>query len=306
MQHLVVHSTASGPQRLDRLLAASLPEFSRTRLQSLIRQGRVTVGGEEAMRPGQMVEPGSEVNIRVPDPVPSDLTAEDIPLEVVFENEDVVILNKAAGMVVHPAAGHESGTLVNAMLAHDPKMHGIGGEARPGVVHRLDKDTSGLILMAKTDAAMSWMREQFQDRAVQKTYLALVDGAPPSPTGRIDAPIGRAPNNRKLMSVRPEGKGRSAITEYFTEEKLRNHTLLRVHPITGRTHQIRVHLAFLGCPVVGDMVYGRKDPSIEIARHFLHAWKLSVLLPGRTTPEEFSAPLPRDLSQVLEALRAEG
>jgi len=200
--------------------------------------------------------------------------AENIALQVVFEDNNVLVVNKPAGLVVHPGAGHRTGTLVNAALAHDPSMMGVGGEERPGVVHRLDKDTSGLLVLAKNDAAMKVLQDQFQGRAVRKTYLALVDGRPPTATGRIQAAIGRDPIRRKRMSILPEGKGRGAETEYTTVEVLGEHTLLEVHPITGRTHQIRLHLSFLGCPIAGDTVYGRRRRSIALERHFLHAWKL--------------------------------
>ena len=185
-------------------------------------------------------------------------------------------------------------------------MHGIGGEERPGVVHRLDKDTSGLIVLAKTDAALSWLQEQFQERAVQKTYLALVDGEPPSATGRIHAPIGRAPNHRKLMSIRAGGKRPMAITEYFTGEKFPNTPFCEFHPVTGRTHQIRLHLAFLGCPVVGDTIYGRRSPRSRWTRHFLHAWKLEVVLPLGAPVRKNSPRRCRTSSIKFSALRAEG
>jgi 23S rRNA pseudouridine1911/1915/1917 synthase len=183
-------------------------------------------------------------------------------------------------------------------------MEGIGGEQRPGVVHRLDKDTSGLILMAKNDAAHHWLQDQFRQREVQKVYLALVDGAPPTPTGRVETPIGRSTHQRKMMAVVPPGKGRASITEYRTLESFPEHTLVEVHPITGRTHQIRLHMAFLGCPVVGDTIYGRRKPTLPLQRHFLHAARLEVKLRGDKTPHIFEAPLPPELERVLEQLRS--
>ena len=292
-------------QRLDHFLVRSLPQFSRSRLQSLIRQGSVTVAGEAARKTGQTLQPGAMITVHVPAPSSSGLAAETITLNVVFEDDDVIVVNKPAGMVVHPGAGHRAGTLANAALAHDPGMQGVGGEERPGVVHRLDKDTSGLIMLAKNDAALRWLQEQFQARKVRKTYLALVDGVPPTPSGRIEAAIGRDPNHRKQMSIVPEGKGRGATTEYFTRERFPRHSLLEVRPVTGRTHQVRLHCAFLGCPVAGDTVYGRKKPSISIGRHFLHASRLEIALPSTHERQDFSAPLPEELERVLAELRVE-
>jgi 23S rRNA pseudouridine1911/1915/1917 synthase len=212
------------------------------------------------------------------------------------------VVNKSAGMVVHPAAGHDSGTLVHAVLGYDPGIEGIGGEERPGVVHRLDKETSGLILLAKNDNAHHWLQDQFRLRQVEKTYLALVDGAPPTPSGRVDAAIGRDPSHRKQMAVLPLGKGRESVSEYKTLEKFAHHTLLEFRPHTGRTHQIRLHCAFIGCPIVGDKVYGRKNPTVEIKRHFLHAAKLKIILPNETKARVFEAPLPVELERVLNLL----
>jgi 23S rRNA pseudouridine1911/1915/1917 synthase len=293
------------PRRLDHFLVGFLPEFSRSHLQALIKDGRVLVDGRPAQKAGKMLEPGVQVQVRIPPPAPSELIPEDIPLDVLFENEDLLVVNKPAGMVVHPAAGHGRGTLAQAALAHAPNMQGVGGEQRPGIVHRLDKDTSGLILLAKNDAAHQFLQDQFRDRQVHKVYLALVDGSPPTPNGRVEAAIGRDPAQRKRMGIRPPGKGRAAASLYRTVEKFQEHTLLEVEPITGRTHQIRLHLAFLGCPVVGDRVYGRARSSLPLKRHFLHAARLEVRLPGEDEPRRFEAPLPAELEQVLERLRAE-
>ena len=214
-----------------------------------------------------------------------------------------MVVDKPAGMVVHPAAGHDSGTLVNAALAHAPDLEGVGGEHRPGVVHRLDKETSGLIAVAKNERALRWLQDQFRLRKVHKVYLALVDGHPPTPTGRIEAPIGRDAAQRQRMSVVPLTRGREAVSEYSTRETFARHTLLEVHPLTGRTHQIRVHMAFLHCPVTGDTVYGAKTPTLALGRHFLHAYRLTITLPGEKTPRTFEAPLPPELDQALENLR---
>jgi 23S rRNA pseudouridine1911/1915/1917 synthase len=292
------------PGRLDKFLVEQLQEFSRSRIQGLIADGFVDVNDRVAKKAGQTLESGSRVTVRVPPPAPTDLVAEEIPLDIIFENEDLIVVNKPAGMVVHPAAGHSSGTLVNAVLGYEPDIEGIGGEERPGVVHRLDKETSGLILLAKNERAHRWLQDQFRFRRVDKTYLALVDGKPPTPSGRVESHIGRDPSHRKRMAIVPESRGREAISEYKTVESFRKHTLLEFHPLTGRTHQIRLHCAFLGCPIVGDGVYGRKKPSLEIERHFLHAYRLKILLPGESEPHVFEAPLPDELEQILAALRA--
>ena len=295
--------TGESAERLDKFLVSRLPEFSRARLQGLIADGFVLVDGEPAKKSGQMLEAGAAVEIRIPPPVPSGLIPENIPLDIIFENNDLLVVDKPAGMVVHPAAGHDSGTLVHAVLGYDPEIEGIGGEERPGVVHRLDKETSGLILLAKNDNAHHWLQDQFRLRQVEKTYLALVDGAPPTPSGRVEAAIGRDPSHRKQMAVLPPGKGRESVSEYKTLEKFRHHTLLEFHPLTGRTHQIRLHCAFLGCPIVGDKVYGRKTPTLKIDRHFLHAAQLKIILPGESQARTFEAPLPKELMDVLTRLR---
>ncbi|MCL4271855.1 MAG: RluA family pseudouridine synthase [Anaerolineales bacterium] len=291
------------PDRLDKYLVSCLPEFSRARIQGLIADGFVSVNGVVAKKAGQMLEDGHEVEVRIPPPVPSGLVAEDIPLDIIFENDDLIVVNKPAGMVVHPAAGHYSGTLVNAVLGYDPDMEGIGGEERPGLVHRLDKETSGLIILAKNERAHNWLQDQFRLRKVEKTYLALVDGKPPTPKGRVEAPIGRDPSHRKKMAIVQPGKGREAVSEYKTLETFKNHSLLEFHPLTGRTHQIRLHCQFLGCPIVGDAVYGRRNSGVEISRHFLHAYRLKILLPDEKSPRTFEAELPDELKNVLEEVK---
>ena len=293
------------PERLDKFLVKQLQEFSRSRMQRLISDGFVEVDGQLAKKGGLTLENGSRVTVRIPPPVPTDLIPEEIPLDILFENEGLIAINKPAGMVVHPAAGHASGTLVNAVLGYDPEIEGIGGEERPGVVHRLDKETSGVILLAKNERAHRWLQDQFRLRKTEKAYLALVDGKPPTPSGRVEAHIGRDPNHRKRMAIVPESRGREAISEFKTLESFKAHTLLEFHPLTGRTHQIRLHCAFLGCPIVGDVVYGRKKSSIPMDRHFLHAWRLKILLPGEKEPKFLEAPLPEELQRVLHSLRAE-
>lgn len=291
--------------RLDKFLVLCLPEFSRSYLQKLVEKGDILVDGNVTRKNGQMLSYGSLVLVHIPAPEPTQLVPEAIPLDTIFENEDLMVVNKPAGMVVHPAAGHKSGTLVHAALAHAPEMVGIGGEKRPGVVHRLDKDTSGLILLAKNDQAHHWLQDQFRLRKTKKIYLALVDGKPPTPSGRIEAPVGRDTRHRKVMVVTSLNMGRDAVSEYRTLEAFKKYTLLEVHPVTGRTHQIRVHLAYIGCPVAGDMVYGHRHATIPIERHFLHAAQLTITLPGESKPRTFDAPLPIELEQVLERLREE-
>jgi 23S rRNA pseudouridine1911/1915/1917 synthase len=297
--------TYSGPQpeRVDKFLVSRLPEFSRARLQGLIDDGFVSINDLPAKKPGQMIEAGTRVQVRIPPAVPTDLVGEQIPLDIIFENDDLLVVNKPAGMVVHPAAGHSSGTLVHAVLGYEPDIEGIGGEERPGVVHRLDKETSGLIVLAKNERAHRWLQDQFRLRKVDKTYLALVDGKPPTPSGRVEAPIGRDPGHRKKMAILSPGKGREAVSEYRTLESFREHTLLEFHPHTGRTHQIRLHCAFLGCPIVGDAVYGKRNFTVDINRHFLHAAKLSIVLPNESQPRLFEAELPEELGKALEEVR---
>ena len=288
--------------RLDRLLAEAMPELSRSRIQAAIRAGRVSINGVRAAKSSLQLAGGEWITIELPPPEPANLTPESIPLDIVYEDDSLIALNKPPGMVVHPSAGHATGTLVQAVLAHCPDLSGIGGVARPGVVHRLDRDTSGLIVMAKTDSAHAVIQEAFRSRRVEKTYLAIVDGQPPTPSGRIEAAIGRDARSRVRMAIVPEKRGRSAVTTYAVDEEFPENALLRVQPQTGRTHQIRVHLAFLGCPVTGDTVYGRKRPSLPVARQMLHAWKLSLTLPdlGAVTWE---APLAADFRTTLEDLR---
>ncbi len=290
-------------ERLDKIVAAQLPELSRTQAQRLIEEGQVALDAQTVTKPAQRLEREATVQVRLPPPAPASHAPEAIPLDIVFENGDVLVINKPAGMVVHPAAGHATGTLVNAVLGHDPDLEGVGDEQRPGIVHRLDKDTSGLILVAKNDLAHRELQRQFKDREIEKVYLALVDGHLPTPTGRIEAAIGRDLRDRKRMAVVPESRGRPAVTEYRVLETFAAHALVEVHLLTGRTHQIRLHLAYLKCPIVGDTVYGRRTPSLSLARQFLHAGRLAFTLPGSGQRQSFSAPLPPELGEVLERLR---
>jgi len=289
--------------RLDKFLVTQFPDFSRSRLQSLIQNGMVSVNQMIVTKNGFQLENGMMIDVIIPETIDSGIMPENIALSIVFENPDLLIINKPAGMVVHPSAGHITGTLVNAALAHAPEMDGIGGEIRPGVVHRLDKDTSGLILMAKNDRTHRFLQDQFKNRTVKKTYLAITDGNPPTPVGRIEAAIGRDPSHRKKMAIVPIQKGREAITQYRVIESFKNHTLFEAKPLTGRTHQIRLHLAFLECPIVGDKLYGKRKLTLDVDRQMLHAYKLEVILPGEKQVRVFEVPLPADMENVLTLLR---
>lgn len=288
--------------RVDKFLAERLPDISRSQIKNLIEMGNVTLDGILVEKAGAKARPGSVVRIDVPEDDSDGLVPEDIPLDILFEDDQVIVINKPSGMVVHPGAGNQTGTVVNALLAHYPPIRNVGEEDRPGVVHRLDKETSGVLIFAKTEKAYKWLVKEFKSRDIDKAYLALVDGQPPTPTGRIEAPIIRDPNVRTRMAVGLRGQGKPAVTEYFTLENFENHTYLEAHPITGRTHQIRVHLSYLGTPVVGDSLYGRRRPSVEIDRFFLHARMLSIRLPGNRGMQTFEAPLPPELQAILNDL----
>jgi len=291
---------SEGRGRLDRFVAAQQPELSRTTVQRLIDDGLLTRNGSKC-KASEKVEQGDVIVVRIPPPVTTELIAEDIPLSIVYEDSDLVVIDKPAGLVVHPAAGHDSGTLVNALLSHIPDLEGIGGEVRPGIVHRLDKDTSGLIVVAKNDRAMQFLQEQFKSRTIKKMYLALVDGIVTPREGIIDAPIGRSTHDRKKMAVTHDG--RSARTRYGVIQIYHNPdlSLIEAYPETGRTHQIRVHLAWFKHPLVGDEVYGRQHPLVPCERHFLHAASLTLMLLNGET-RTFTAPLPPDLQHVLDQL----
>lgn len=289
--------------RVDKFLAEQLPDISRSQIKAFIEAGNVTLDGVPVDKAGAKAKPDSKIEILVVEEDADGLIPERMPLDILYEDEQIIVLNKAAGVVVHPGAGNQSGTLVNGLLAYFPPIRNVGEADRPGVVHRLDKETSGVLLFAKTPKAYKWFVRQFKSRDLSKTYLALVDGKPPTPTGRIEAPIERDTKVRTRMAVGLRGSGKPAVSEYFSLENFSHHTLLEVHPITGRTHQIRVHLSYLGVPVVGDEVYGRRNPSIEMERFFLHASTLAVMLPGERVPRKFEAPLPEDLQQILSNLR---
>lgn len=289
--------------RLDRILANGIPDVTRSRIQKLISQGLASVNGDVITKSGHHLDGGELIALHIPPARASTLTPENIPLDIIYEDGDCLIINKPVNIVVHPSVGHDQGTLVHAVLGYAPDLTGIGEEKRPGVVHRLDKDTSGLIIFSKNDQAHQWLQRQFKERKVEKTYMAITDGHPPTPTGRIEAGIGRDPKQRQRMAALPQGKSRKAITIYHEIERFPEHALLELRPITGRTHQIRVHLAFIGAPVLGDKVYGRRKVSIPVERQMLHAARLVLPLRGEQNTSEFSAPLPEDFQQVLGQLR---
>lgn len=294
-----------GSERLDRFLANQLPDLSRSRLQKLIEQGQVWVNGEVQTSKKAMVQLGDRIHLEIPPAIPLELQAESIPLDILYEDEALIILNKPAGLVVHPAPGHTEGTLVNALLAHCPMLIGIGGVQRPGIVHRLDKDTTGAIAIAKTDQAHHSLQAQFKAKTARREYLAVVYGAPRETSGTIDLPIGRHPVDRKKMAIVPEEKGgRRAVTHWQIRERLGNFTVMQFQLETGRTHQIRVHSAQMGHPVVGDPLYGSgRSVGVNLPGQALHAWKLTLQHPVSGEWIEAIAPPPEIFTKLLNVLR---
>ena len=296
-------------ERLDRFLTAQIPDFSRSQIQRLIENGHVTHSRHKKVKPNSDIREGDVIGVELPEAQPSTTLAEDLPLEILFNDSDVVVVNKPAGMVVHPAAGNPSGTLVNALLHHVKDLSGIGGEVRPGIVHRLDKGTSGVMVIAKNDDAHKELARQFHDREVEKEYVALAWGLVQQ-RKRINAAIGRDPKNRVKMTTRRDDRARSAVTRVTWSRDLKGVTLLRVAIATGRTHQIRVHLSAIGHPICGDALYGgvhRRVPHplravTKLTRPFLHAERLAFTHPRTQERLEFSAPLPDDLEAVLMEL----
>ncbi len=290
-------------ERLDRALTEALPQLSRMQWQRLIREGRVTINGERA-KPSYRIEGGERLEASIPDVVEPEVAAEAIPLDIRYEDSDLIVVNKPPGMVVHPSLGHAGGTLVNALLAHCPDLGGVGGERRPGIVHRLDKDTSGLIVAAKHDHALWYLQNQFKQRTVTKVYLALVNGVLQPPDAIIDAPIGRDPRHRQKMAVIPSGNGdaRPAQTAFQALTYYPDYTFVACRPRTGRKHQIRVHLAYIGFPIVGDAIYGRRKDRLGLKRHFLHAAELTFRRPADEEEIRVTAELPADLAAILDQL----
>lgn len=302
-QHLIVNPAEAG-QRLDVWLTRRRPDLSRSRIQALIRGGHITLQGRP-VKESHKTRTGEQVNLIIPPPVTTTLTAESIPLDILYEDADLIVINKPVGLVTHPAAGHPAGTLVNALLYHCADLAGIGGELRPGIVHRLDRDTSGVLVVAKHQRSLNSLVAQFRNREIGKEYLALVWGHPRPPQGKIATLIGRHSRDRKKMSATPK-TGRPAVTYYEILETFPETALVRLRLETGRTHQIRVHLAHIGHAVVGDAQYGHrsaKDLPAPAPRQMLHAAALTLDHPTTGKRRTFTAPLPADLAALLAALR---
>ncbi|MGJ5673923.1 MAG: RluA family pseudouridine synthase [Nostochopsis sp.] len=292
-------------ERLDRYLTEQLTDLSRSRIQQLIEQGQVQLNSKICTSKKMTVKLGDRITVTIPPVEPLELTAEDIPLDILYEDDHILILNKTAGLVVHPAPGHPTGTLVNAILAHCPNLPGIGGVQRPGIVHRLDKDTTGAIAIAKTELAHQHLQAQLKAKTAQREYLGVIYGVPKTESGTVDLPIGRHPVDRKKMAVvSTEKGGRPAVTHWRILERLGNYTLMHFQLETGRTHQIRVHSAHMGHPIVGDPVYSSgRSVGVNLPGQTLHAWRLRLQHPVSGEWIEATAPIPQTLTTLLEVLR---
>jgi 23S rRNA pseudouridine1911/1915/1917 synthase len=292
-------------ERLDRALSLAYPDLSRMQWQRLLKEGAVTLNGR-SVKASLRLEGGEVITAVLPEVVESELVAENIPLDIRYEDDDIILVNKPAGMVVHPSIGHETGTLVNAILYYCPDIEGIDFTHRPGIVHRLDKYTSGLIIVAKNDRALRYMQDQFKSRTIKKKYIALVEGQLTPDTALIDASIGRDPKQRKKMTVIPvysSDSAREAQTRYETAVAYDNYTLAHCYPLTGRTHQIRVHMAYIGYPIVCDHIYGHRKPSFpQLKRHFLHAAQITFQRPSDEAELTFESELPAELQTILDQL----
>ena len=294
------------PERLDRWLAAHVSGLSRSRVQKLIEQGVVQLNGEVCDRKKALVNQGDRIHLTLPDTTPTSLIPEAIPLDILYEDDQLLIINKPAGMVVHPAPGHRTGTMVHALLAHcGNQLTGVGGVQRPGIVHRLDKNTTGAIVAAKTELALHHLQQQIQTKTARREYIGFVNGVPKTEQGSVNQPVGRHPKHRKKMAVVPVSQGgRAAITHWKIVERLGNYTLMHFQLETGRTHQIRVHSAFLGLPIMGDPDYGSgRAAGVKLPGQALHAFRLTLRHPvtGETLAAE--APLPDHLQKLLGRLR---
>lgn len=294
--------TAQEPnQRLDAFLAQVAPELSRSGAQKLIEQGNVLLNGKKCKKNDRLA-PGDQVSVTIPEPVQTDILPREIPLEIVYEDEDVMVINKPKGLVVHPAPGHQDDTLVNGLMyAMGDNLSGINGELRPGIVHRIDKDTSGLLAVAKNDYAHTMLASQLKDHSMARTYEAIVCGSFREDSGTVDAPIGRHPTDRKKMCV-TQRMGRNAVTHWEVVQRYRGYTHVRCRLETGRTHQIRVHMAYIGHPILGDMVYGHKKKELGQESQCLHAGALCFRHPRDGRPVMVYAPLPEYFTQVIEKL----
>lgn len=298
-ERIIITENEAG-MRADVALAALL-EITRSNMQRLLEEGRAVKGGK-VLKSNYKVKLGDEIIVELPEPQPLDVQPENIPLDIIYEDEDVVVVNKARGMVVHPAAGNYTGTLVNALLYHCHNLSGINGVIRPGIVHRLDKDTSGIMICAKNDAAHLSLSEQIQNKAAQRTYLAVVRGNIKNDSGTIETQIARDKNDRKKMSVVTEG-GRQAITEYEVMERFGKYTIVKCRLKTGRTHQIRVHMEYLGYPLVGDPKYSPMKTPFSINGQALHSLTLTFVHPRTHEQMSFEAPLPEDMKKIVTRLR---
>ncbi|BAZ70053.1 MAG: RluA family pseudouridine synthase [Pelatocladus maniniholoensis HA4357-MV3] len=292
-------------ERLDRYLTEQLTDLSRSRIQQLIEQGQVQLNSKVCISKKMIVRLGDRITVTIPPVEPLELTAEDIPLDILYEDDHILILNKTAGLVVHPAPGHPDGTLVNAILAHCPNLPGIGGVQRPGIVHRLDKNTTGAIAIAKTELAHQHLQAQLKAKTAQREYLGVIYGVPKTESGTVDLPIGRHPVDRKKMAVvSTEKGGRPAVTHWRILERLGNYTLMHFQLETGRTHQIRVHSAHVGHPIVGDPVYSSgRSVGVNLPGQALHAWRLRLQHPISEEWIEATAPIPQTLTTLLEVLK---
>ena len=297
-----------GGDRLDRWVAQAVPEaagLSRSRLQKLIEQGQVWLNGQPETHKKAKLKAGDCLKIQLPEPEPLDLQPEPMDLEILYEDSHLILLNKPKGLVVHPAPGHGQGTLVHGLLAHCPDLPGIGGVQRPGIVHRLDKDTSGVMVVAKTDLALLDLQRQIRQKTAQRQYLGIIHGVPKTETGRIEQPVGRHPIDRKKMAIVPEDKGgRWAATRWQVQERLGNYSLLRFDLETGRTHQIRVHCADLGHPILGDALYSSgRAPGLKLQGQALHAHRLCLVHPVTGKSLTAIAPPPPEFVKLLDLLR---
>ncbi len=301
----MIHCVNTSCDRLDRYLSQELPDLSRSRIQQLIEQGNVQLNDKVCTSKKINVKVGDRISLEIPEVQPLELLAEDIPLDILYEDDQLLILNKPAGLVVHPAPGHPDGTLVNALLAHCPNLPGIGGVQRPGIVHRLDKDTTGAIAIAKTDIAHRHLQAQLKAKTARREYLGVVFGAPKTETGTIDLPIGRHPQDRKKMAIIPvEEGGRVAVTHWQVLERLGNFTLIHFQLETGRTHQIRVHSAKMGHPIVGDRVYSSgHSVGVNLPGQALHAWRLKLQHPLSGELIEVTATPPLHFTKLVEMLK---
>ena len=294
-----IHVAQTNHQRLDIYLSEIISRFSRSQLSKMTRDGLILINSIPA-KPSSPIHEGDKITIRIPKVTELSLEIDNHPIEIIYEDNDMFVLNKPPNLPVHPGPGHDNKTLVNRLLGYSDKLSSIGGVVRPGIIHRLDKDTSGIIVIAKNDNSHRFLSLQFQKRTIIKVYTALVSGVPKPPERTITSPIGRDPNNRKRMTIMDDGK--NAETTYSISQIIGNYSLLEVRPKTGRTHQIRVHLKSIGHPIVGDMLYGSKKIE-NLDRHFLHASSIKLTMPSTKNEMEFFAPLATDLSEFLGTKR---